>query len=143
MFRKLTSNDKKLYFEFADMFYKSDAVLHPVPEQNIVNTFNELMRSDEYLECYVFENDGEDVGYALLSKTFSQESGGLVVWIEELFVLPEYRSMGFGSRFFKFLETNIPASRYRLEVEPDNTRAAEFYKRMGYKPLPYSQMVRE
>ncbi len=143
MFRKLTSNDKKLYFEFTDMFYKSDAVLHPVSEQNIVNTFNELMRSDEYLVCYVFENNGEAVGYALISKTFSQESGGLVVWVEELFVLPEYRSMGFGSQFLNFLETDIPASRYRLEIEPDNQRAAALYKRMGYKFLPYSQMVKD
>ena len=32
---------------------------------------------------------------------------------------------------------NIPAKRYRLETEPDNTKAQELYKRHGFKHLEY------
>ena len=34
-------------------------------------------------------------------------------------------------------------TRFRLEVEPDNIRAAALYERMGYKYLGYRQMVKE
>ena len=39
-------------------------------------TFNELMNSETYAQCYIFEKDEKRAGYALLAKTFSQEAGG-------------------------------------------------------------------
>jgi len=84
------------------------------------------MRSDEYLECYIFEHGGAPAGYALLNKTFSQEAGGRVVWLEDLFVLPEYRSCGLGREFLDYLEKNVPAARYRLEIRlPARVRGFE------------------
>lgn len=142
MIRKIEQKDRKIYLDMAKAFYESDAVLHSVDEQNFINTFNELMRSDAYAECYLMETDGHIAGYALLSKTFSQEAGGLVYWIEEIFVLPEFRSMGLGKEFFSFLNNRLPQNtkRLRLEVEEDNTRAFSLYKKLGFKELPYLQM---
>ena len=38
--------------------------------------------------------------------------------------------------------TNIvPAARYRLEIEPDNTRAEKLYKSAGFEELGYKQLV--
>lgn len=142
MIRKIKSEDKKTYMELVKEFYNSDAVLHSVPEKNFENTFNELMRSDVYAECYFFEYDGKVVGFALLSKTFSQEAGGIVIWIEELYILEPYRKKGLGSEFFGFVN-NMPHSRLRLEVEPDNEKAITLYKRMGFDFLPYLQMIKE
>lgn len=33
------------------------------------------------------------------------------------------------------------AKQLRLEVEPDNVRAKALYERMGYKVLPYQEMI--
>ena len=74
--RKITKSDKDAYFELADLFYHSPAVLHPVPKKNIENTWNELMRSNEYLECFFAVKGDEPIGFMLLAYTFSQESGG-------------------------------------------------------------------
>lgn len=143
--RKITSADKELYLFLADEFYHSEAVLHPIPLKNIENTFNEMITSDTYAIGYILEFDGKDAGYALLAKTFSQESGGYAIWLEELYVLPEFRGKGIGSDFIKFLssefEENI--SRIRLEVEEDNFGAIELYKRLGFAPLEYKQMVKD
>lgn len=142
--RKLTPSDRATYLDFVYRFYHSEAVLHPVPDTHFEATFSELMASDTYAECFFFEEDNKPVGYALLAKTFSQEAGGLTLWIEELFVLPEYRSCGFGSQFFAFLEETYPhAKRLRLEVEEDNTRARALYERKGFTPLPYLQLIKE
>lgn len=143
MIRKLKENERELYFELADEFYHSPAVLHPVDRENYSVTFEELMRSDIYAECFIIEYCGHAAGFALISKTFSQEAGGLVIWIEELYIKEEYRSRGLGHEFFEFLEKHRPAARYRLEIEPDNKRARALYERIGYKILDYRQMVKD
>lgn len=141
--RKINESDRETYLNFTRLFYNSDAVLHTIPEEYCINTFNEMMRSDVYADGYIFEEDGKNVGYALLSKTFSQEAGGTVIWVEELFILPEYRSRGIGSKFFSFVEQKFEPSRIRLEVEPDNFGAVKLYKKIGYEVLPYEQMIKE
>ncbi len=143
MIRKLNLSDKELYFNFVREFYGSDAVLHNISEKNIEATFSELMRSDVYTECFILETDGAAAGYALIAKTFSQEAGGFTVWIEELYVLPQYRSKGLGGEFFSFLEKEYPVARYRLEVEPENERAVALYIRKGFDTLEYGQMIKE
>ena len=57
-----------------------------------------MMRSDVYVDGFLLQSDsGETMGYALVSKTFSQEPGGRAIWVEELSVLPEFRGQGLGS----------------------------------------------
>ena len=144
MIRKIDSGDKEQYMLFTEHFYNSDAVMHPVPEQFRLNTWEELMRSDEYLECYFLEEDGIAKAFLLLAYTFSQEAGGKVAWIEEIFVEPEYRNKGLGRQFFTFIEQNIEpkVKRIRLEVEPDNYGAKKLYEEKGYRFIPYEQMLK-
>ena len=141
-FRKINPDDRAEFLAMSREFYESDAVLHSIPEEFHERSFEELMRSDVYLECYIMETDGKAVGYALLTKTFSREAGGLNIWVDELYLRPEYRGLGAGSAFFAFLEQTHPAARYRLETEPENERAQSLYRRMGYRDLPYLQMIK-
>jgi len=143
LIRRIGPADRAAYLALASEFYRTGAVLSPVPAENFVRTFEELMRSDEYASGYLLTDGGRPAGYALLSRTFSQEAGGMVVWLEELYVRPEYRGRGHARAFFRYLEAHEPAVRYRLELEPENERAAALYRRMGYRPMPYAQMVRE
>lgn len=145
MIRKIEKKDEKDYIAMAGEFYSSSAVLHPIPTEYFSRTFNELMTSDRYAEGYILEKDGATAGYALLAKTFSQEAGGLVIWAEELYIKPEFRSLGLGTEFFKFLESNRSddVKRIRLEVELENTGAIKLYKRLGYDFLEYNQMIKE
>ncbi len=141
MFRKITENDREFYISSAKEFYRSDAVDHQIPEDFIVKTFEELMRANTYAEAYIIEQEGKRAGYALLAKSFSQEAGGMVLWLEEIFILPEFRSCGLGVQFLKFLKEDVPAVRLRLELCPSNTKACEIYKRNGFQILNYNQMI--
>ena len=145
MIRKIRKEDKSFYLDMAKNFYSSDAVYENIPEKHFTNTFSELMRSDNYTAGYIMEYESNIAGYALLAKTFSQEAGGMVLWIEELYVKPEYRSCGLGHEFFSYLRNNLcdNIKRIRLEVEDSNKRAISLYKSMGSKYLPYSQMIKD
>lgn len=141
MIRRIKESDRELYYKYVDLFYHSDVVNAPVPQVNYELTFNEFMRSDDYVWCYIFEEDSKPCGFAMLSKTFSQEAGGISVTVEEIYIEEEYRNKGLGTKFFEYMKENIPAARYRIEVEPDNEKAMRLYERMGFEVLPYVQMV--
>ena len=145
MIRKIEEKDKDEYLSMAKDFYSSPAVLHTVANENFQKTFEELMRSDVYAEGFIFEKDGKTAGYALIANTFSQEAGGKVCWIEEIYVKPEFRSEGLGTEFFGYLEKikSDEVKRFRLEVEIENERAIGLYTSLGYDFFGYDQMVKE
>lgn len=141
MFRRITENDRELYYHYVDVFYHTDAVNAPVPTDNYRVTFDEMMRSDDYVRGYIFEYEGTPCGFALLSKTFSQEAGGYSITIEEIYIDEEYRSKGLATEFFEWLKNESCAMRLRIEVEDYNEGAKRLYERMGFELLPYLQMV--
>ena len=141
MFRKITEADREMYYKYADIFYHTDVVNAPVPTENYRVTFDEMMRSDTYVTGYIFEDGGEPCGFVLLSRTFSQEAGGLSVTIEEIYIDPEHRSKGLATEFFEWLKSDKSIMRLRLEVEDHNKGAMRLYERMGFELLPYLQMV--
>lgn len=129
----------------AEEFYSSDAVLHPIPRAYIERTADEALQSDAYAEIYLLECEGEPAGYGLTARTFSQEAGGSVLWIEELYIREQFRSRGLGREFFSYIEEKNKdrTARIRLEVEEENTRAASLYERLGYEKLDYKQMIKD
>lgn len=141
--RRLKKEDKELFLCFLNKFYHSEAVLHPTDEKLHLNIFNEIMRSDEYLVCYVLSFDGENAGYALLSKSFCPEVGGSIVWIEQLYINQNCRGKGIAGEFLAFIENEFSPDRIRLEVEEDNEKAISLYRKNGYRFLPYLQMIKD
>lgn len=142
--RKIKLEDKKIYLEMVNEFYNSEAVLHSVDENNFINTFSELIKSDVYTECFIIEYHDKIVGYTLVSKTYSQESGGMVLLIEEIYINEKFRSKGIGKEIFDFLKTRYSSySRVRLEVEISNKKAIKLYEKLGFNELKYIQMIKE
>ena len=141
--RRFRPEEKALYLEMANAFYHSPAVLHAVPASHLERTFDEMMASDTYADgLLLLSDDGKPAGYMLLSKTYSQESGGRVVWVEELSVLEKYRGCGYGTQALEWVKENYAHfSRIRLEVEHDNEKAIRLYSRLGFEKLDYMQMV--
>lgn len=145
MIRSIEFADRQCYIAMCKEFYSSDAVLHPVPEDYFQRTFDALMEHTPYAAAYIIEQDGEIAGYALLAKSLSQEAGGIVIWIEELYIRPQFQGHGLGTAFFRFLEEQNDGTvkRYRLEYEPENVRGAALYGRLGFTTLPYGQMIKK
>jgi ribosomal protein S18 acetylase RimI-like enzyme len=135
--RKITAADREIYLDMAKDFYASPAVLENIPEENITRSFAEFLGGTPYGDAFIFEENGTVIGYGVLAYTYSQEAGGKVVWLEEIYVLSAYRGRGYGSEFIDFVLKEIPAARYRLETEPENEKAAALYRRKGFELFEY------
>lgn len=146
MIRPATTDDRGILREMFDEFYRSDAVLHSVPAAYHEAALDDLFSEGTGQSCFLLCRGEKACGYALLSKKYSHEAGGLELWLEELYLRPEARNQGLGSEFFDFLRrygASLGARRLRLEVEEENTGAMRLYARMGFKALDYRQMIRE
>ncbi len=140
--RKINREDRESYLYLVEKFYQTDGVMAPIEREYMEKTFEELVTRDTYAVCFLAEEDGKAAGYTLLAKTFSQEGGGETVWIEELYVLPEYRGRGIASKLLETVFAEYKVKRYRLEVEPDNVHAVKLYGKYNFYFIPYQEMVK-
>lgn len=143
MIREMRAQDKETFLTLVREFYASPAVLHAVPEESFARTFAQIVSGSPYAKGYILETDGGPAGYALLALTYSNEVGGLAVWIEEVYIREAFRGQGLGAQFFAWLFDAYQgrAKRFRLELTPENEGAARLYARLGFTPLDYRQMI--
>ena len=73
MIRRITLQDKDFYINCVKNFYGSDAVLHSIPDDFIQKTFDELMHSDTYAICYIFEKENVIFGSIKSTKIIYQD----------------------------------------------------------------------
>ena len=138
--RPMVASDKARVIDMMRTFYASPAVHTNGSDAIFEADVAACIGDNPYLEGYVFENGGVAVGYAMVAKSFSTEFGKSCIWIEDLYILPDYRGLGHGSAFFALIEGKYPDAIFRLEVEKDNERALHVYRKNGFGVLPYMEM---
>jgi GNAT superfamily N-acetyltransferase len=87
-------------------------------------------------ECLIAERDSVAVGFALFFHTYSTWLGKRGLWLEDLFVLPEFRRHGVGAALLRRIgELAIERECGRLEwsVLDWNQLAIDFYLGLGAK----------
>ena len=105
-----------------------------------VRTTLETFRTDPLRgHTIVLDADGECAGYAFLVSFWSNELGGEICKIDELYVAPPWRSRGCGTMLIESLRTGADVWPRRLvalelEVSPENRRAFALYDRLGFRP---------
>jgi len=89
-------------------------------------------------EVVIASYDGEPAGFALFFHNFSTVLGRPGVYLEDLFVIPEFRGHGIGKILLSFLaRLAVERGCGRLEwwVLDWNEPAIRFYERLGAKPM--------
>lgn len=144
MIRELQQSDKEIFLEMCKKFYASPAVLHSIPVSYMEETFRQVTSGSPYANGYLLTHEGVPAGYLLTSTTYSNEVGGLVLWLEELYLDEAFRGHGLGGEAMEYARKQCPAGvkRLRLEVAADN-QAIHLYERKGYEKLDYIQMVQD
>jgi len=92
--KKMEQKDTNEVFEMMRDFYDSPAILHDVSEEVLRRDIDACTSDNPYMEGLVFRAHGGIAGYAMLAKSFSTEFGGICIWIEDLYMKPEYRGGG-------------------------------------------------
>ncbi len=127
--------------EMMRIFYSSPAVLTNGSDEIFKNDVANCINDNPYLEGYVFKEEDNVIGYAMLAKSFSTEFGKPCIWIEDIYFKPAYCGKGGGSRFLSFVKQKYAKSVLRLEVEEENERAVKAYRKNGFEVLPYMEMI--
>lgn len=140
MIKPMTMEHKAAVLDMMRVFYTSPAVLSNGSEEIFNKDIDYCINDNPYLEGYVFEENGQIQGYAMIAKSFSTEFGLKCIWIEDLYFKPEYRGLGLGGQFFTYIEEKYPNTLMRLEAEEENERAIHVYKKCGYEVLPYLEL---
>ena len=143
MIRLMKEQDKNEVIEMMTVFYASEAVSTNGSREIFESDFNNCINSCPYLEGYVFEENDNICGYAMVAKSFSTEFGKPCIWIEDLYIKEEYRHKKLGSLFFDFIKENYKDTIQRLEVDKQNVFAIKAYKKNNFDEVDYLQFIRK
>jgi len=116
--------------ELADYEREPDAVVFARDE-----FAQHLFGPDPVARALIAEADaGAVAGMALYYRTFSTWLGRDGIWLEDLFVRPEYRRHGYGRALLSALRARTNG-RVEWAVLDWNTSAQEFYRSIGAAPV--------
>lgn len=109
---------------------------------------DQVVATEETLKEWIFENkkaevifaleNGKEVGFALFFHNFSTFLGRSGIYLEDLFVLPQYRGKGYGKAILKYLsQIAIERGCGRLEwcCLNWNKPSIDFYLSLGAEPM--------
>lgn len=134
-YRPFKKSDESAISELIFNLYEEDPNYKKVSPEKIKKTFEMLRTQPERGNILVMELKQEIIGYAILINYWSNEFGGNILNIDELFIKKEYRAQGIGTDFIKYLAQSKFGESVALELEvtPENTPALRLYKRLGFK----------
>jgi GNAT superfamily N-acetyltransferase len=110
--------------------------------QAAVATAEDLRRdgwgSEPKFRCVIAEWEGEPAGFALFFYNYSTWQGRPGIYLEDLFVRPQFRRKGIGKALLVHvaqIAVRENCGRYQWQVLDWNTPSIEFYKSLGAKVM--------
>ena len=135
--RRTRRTDARTFLSLVDALADYEKLPRPTPaarKRLVRDGFGARKR----FESLLIEADSVSVGYAIFFETYSSFLALPTFYLEDLFVLPEYRGKGLGKRLFTACLTEAKRKKCgRMEwvVLDWNTPAIGFYERLGAKRL--------
>jgi ribosomal protein S18 acetylase RimI-like enzyme len=105
----------------------------PFRENDVRESLRELLGNPSSGRVFSIHESDSCVGYLVLSFDFSLEYRGKNAWVDELFIQPEFRGRGIGSKTLDFAAEaarDCGAKVLHLEVNRENP-AIDLYRRHG------------
>jgi GNAT superfamily N-acetyltransferase len=117
-------------------YYRYDG-LH-FDANSIAPALRKLLRDESLGRVWMIHQDGDAVGYVILTFNYDLEFGGLQGIVTDLFLRKKYRGRGLGKQALDCVEEYCRrrgVSAIELQVEQDNKAAHAFYRNLGFKVL--------
>jgi GNAT superfamily N-acetyltransferase len=110
--------------------------------QAAVATAEDLRRDgwgpEPKFRCVIADWDGQSAGFALFFYNYSTWQGRPGLYLEDLFVRPQFRGLGIGKALLVHvaqIAVRENCGRYQWQVLDWNTPSIEFYKSLGAKMM--------
>lgn len=92
-------------------------------------------------QYYVAEINGKVVGSLLTTYEWSDWRNGTILWIQSVYVLPEYRRQGVYRNMYSHIKESVlknsDLNGVRLYADKSNVAAYKTYKKLGMSPDHY------
>ncbi len=134
MWRRATEEDDEAVAALCVRLYVEDPGPRPIDRPDILRTLRALRQQPLRGTAVVLDLDGRVAGYALLTSFWSNEAGGEVCTVDEVYVTTEERGRGWGTRLFARAPQLFgrAVAALSLEVTDGNDRARRLYERLGF-----------
>jgi ribosomal protein S18 acetylase RimI-like enzyme len=135
-FRAVCDHDLPNLEQMIFALYREDEYGEVMSCQKIQHTVQELMQHPEKGRIIVFCLGKAVVGYSIVIYYWSNEYGGNIAVINELYIQPQCRGKGIDTCFLEYIVAVGGGSvkGLQLEVTPVNEKAFAYYCRQDFEP---------
>jgi len=136
--RPATPTDVPVLFELIQALAEYEKLSHLVTG-TVDALHDHLFGAKPYVEAILAEYEGQTVGFALFFSNYSTFLTKPGIYIEDLFVRPEFRRQGIGKALLTYmaqLAVERDCGRLEWSVLDWNEPAIAFYQRLGATVLP-------
>jgi GNAT superfamily N-acetyltransferase len=146
MWRTARPDEDESIVEMCLELNREDPGDEPVHPEQVRRTLATLRKEPYRGRAVVLDIDSKPGGYALLISFWSNEIGGELCEIDELFVAKEHRGKGHGSSIFEKIASGELWGKKPIAMSlgtmPNNSRARRLYESLGFSAMGISMVRR-
>ena len=131
--RKAVASDEPAILALVDALADYEKLARPSAEAR-TRLMKDMFGPKPRIDCFLAFADGYPVGYAIVLETYSSFLALPTLYLEDLFILEEYRSRGAGRALFETVLAEAKrrgCGRMEWTVLDWNQLAKDFYARIG------------
>ena len=141
-YRDFEEKDFGAFREMVFCLYEEDPEGQPIDDEKLRKTIGESLAHPEKIRIIMIRADDVVAGYGILVFYWSNEYGGDILNIDELYIKKEYRGNRVASDFIKNqIDTNKNIVAVAVETTSSNSAAAKLYMQLGFKASPNYHLV--
>ena len=140
--REYDDSDYIVFVRMVNSLYSEDPEGQPMNSSKVEATINEYKKNPEKIRIVILEKNNDIIGYSILVYLWSNEYGGNILIVDELYIKEKFRTEGIGSYFIKWLEEREEFVAIQLETTPSNRRVFNYYIRLGFEVLENAHLIK-
>jgi ribosomal protein S18 acetylase RimI-like enzyme len=144
-FRQFRQDDYSEFRRMNHALYREDPPDEKITDRKISRTIRELRKNPCKGKIIIFEKDKVMIGYSILVPYWSNEYGGTILHVDELYVKPEHRKHGVATNFLQQIAQVFKDEfvGLQLEVTPANKSAMAYYEKIGFRKTRNVHLTRK
>ena len=131
--RKASPEDVQQLVALMAEFYAEGG--YPLNQRRAAEAFAALLADERLGQVWFIQADSQDAGHVVITPCFSMEYGGLIAFVDDLYIQRAYRRAGLGTAALTEVRDLCAKRGIRalfVETGRNNTAAQALYRRVGF-----------